>query len=362
MNNTQQEAKAKLAEYKKIIDKDIAEYSKTLRKECLQKYNQPTQDIVSAYVDILSRGGKRLRGALTMHAYFMAGGKDKALAIKAARAIEMIHAYLLIVDDIADRSETRRGGLAAHALLKHYHQKQKLHGDSAHFGISQAMNAALFGVHHTMGEIAQLPAKDKQKATMFEYLNSTLETTIVGQVSDIYNEAVREVSEEDVHQVLTWKTAYYSFLNPLQCGILLAGKDTKDFMWLKSYALHIGLAFQITDDILGVFADEAKSGKSTLDDLREGKVTLLVSNTLKKASEKEKQEFLHSFGKDDITRKEQQLIKGIMQNTGALQVTKETAEDEAAEAILALSEAPNTLQEYTRFLDGIAVYIIQRSA
>ncbi len=358
----QEAAKEKLAEYKGLIDQDIAGYSKKLEKDILEKYNQTTQDIAGAYISILARGGKRLRGALTMHAYYMAGGKDEQLAIRAARAIEMIHAYLLIVDDIADRSEIRRGGSAAHKLLKEYHLRKKLYGGDEHFGSSQAMHAALFGSHQAMEEIADLPIADKQKIKALKYLNNTLETTIAGQISDIYNEAVREVGEEDVRQVLTWKTAYYSFLNPLQFGILLAGKDMKDFSWLKKYALHIGLAFQITDDILGIFANEAESGKSTLDDLREGKVTLLVANTLKKASEEDKQRFLSSFGKNDITRKEQQEIKEIMQNSGALQETKETAEDEAAIAIFNLSEAPEKLHEYVRFLDGVALYITNRNS
>lgn len=362
MSDLQKAAKKKLAEYKNAIDKDITIYSKTLEKECLEKYNQTTHDIVGAYIDILSRGGKRLRGALTMHAYYMAGGKDEELAIKAARAIEMIHAYLLIIDDVADRSQTRRGGLAAHKLLKEYHQRQKLYGSDEHFGSSQAMHAALFGAHRAMEEITKLPIANEQKIEALQHLNSGLETTIAGQISDIYNEAIREVSEPEVRQVLTWKTAYYSFLNPLQFGILLAGQQMKEYKWLKSYALHIGLAFQITDDILGIFANEVESGKSTLDDLREGKVTLLVANTLKKANAKEKQQFLHSFGKYDITREEQQAIKKIMQNTGALKETKEMAENEAAKAIFALSEAPEDLQRYARFLDGIAIYITNRSS
>lgn len=358
----QEAAKEKLAEYKRLIDQDIAVYSKTLEEDILKKYNQTTQDIVGTYVSILARGGKRLRGALSMHAYYMAGGKDKQLAIRAARAIEMIHAYLLIVDDIADRSQTRRGGITAHKLLKEYHQKHELHGGDEHFGSSQAMHAALFGAHKAMEEIALLPMKNEQKVEMFKHLNNTLETTIAGQISDIYNEAVREVSEERVRQVLTWKTAYYSFVNPLQFGILLAEKDMKDFAWLKKYALHTGLAFQITDDILGIFADEAESGKSTLDDLREGKITLLVAKTLEKVSDKEKKHFLASFGKDDISRRQQQEIKQIMQSSTALKETKEIAENEAAKAIFALSEAPEDLHGYVRFLDGIALYITNRSS
>lgn len=360
--NMQEAAKKKLAEYKSKIDKDIVAYSKELEKECLEKYNKTTQDIAGAYISILARGGKRLRGALTMHAYYMAGGKDQQLAIRAARAIEMIHAYLLIVDDIADRSQTRRGGPAAHKLLQEYHHERELHGNAEHFGSSQAMHAALFGSHRAMEEITKLPIADEQKIEALEYLNSSLEVTIAGQISDIYNEAVREVSEKDVRQVLTWKTAYYSFLNPLQFGILLAGKDMKNFVWLKNYGLYIGLAFQITDDILGIFANEDESGKSTLDDLREGKVTLLVANTLKKANEKEKQQFLDSFGREDLTRKEQKVIKEIMKNSGALEETKETAENEAAKAIFALSEAPEDLHDYARFLDGIALYITNRNS
>ena len=356
----QQNAAQQLAEYKKIIDQDITTFSQQLSKNTSKEYNRTVEQMVDAYADILSRGGKRLRGALVIHAYFMAGGTDKKFAAHDARCIEMVHEYLLVVDDIADCSETRRSGLAANKILEQHHEKNNLYGDGKHFGTSQAMHVALFGLHSAIEEITKLTMPDATKIAVLSHLNKSLITTIAGQVSDVYNEALREVSEQSVRQVLTWKTAYYSFLNPLQFGVILAGKDFNDYPWLNKYAVHVGLSFQITDDILGVFADESESGKSTLDDLREGKITLLVAKTLQKATTSQKKTFLNILGKQTISRKEQKAVKDIMQKSGALQETKDTASEEAAKAIFALAEAPIELQHYVRFFDGLALYITQR--
>ncbi len=349
-----------LNRYKQIIDEDIATYSPGILDRWRQDYGSAAELHLKAYLDILSRGGKRLRGALVMYAYEFAGGQDLSLAKTAARSIEAIHAYLLIVDDVADKSSTRRGGPSAHSQLASYHQKQNWHGDSVHYGASQAVHSALAGAHLAIQGITDLQeVDDNYKLKALSVLNHGLTTTVAGQIRDVYNQAVQDISELEVRQVLTMKTAYYSFLNPLEFGLSLAGSQLSEYPWLKPYATHIGLSFQIIDDILGTFGDTSKSGKGTTDDLSEGKITVLISYALSHADKKQRQQLLDILGKANITKKEHQIAKNIIQETGALEYSRQLADSQAKLAIQALEKAPPGLN--VDFLAGLASYITKRN-
>ncbi len=353
-------ATQKLANYKKIIDADIESYGRDVLRQWQKDYGASAQVHLKSYIDILSRGGKRLRGALAMYAYEMAGGQNKELAKIAARCIEAIHAYLLIVDDVADKSARRRGGPSAHEQLANYHKAHKWHGDSRHYGESQAVHTALAGAHLAIQEITNLSVSDSYKLKALAALNAGLATTVAGQIRDVYDQAVREISESEVRKVLTMKTAYYSFLNPLEFGLTLAGKTLDEYSWLKLYATHVGLSFQVVDDILGTFGDSKESGKGNTDDLSEGKITVLIAHALNNANSKQHQELLSVLGKEHITRKEYELAKKIIQETGALDYSRQLADTQAKLAIKVLKDAPSDLN--TDFLASLATYVTERNS
>lgn len=354
-------AKQKLNEYKTLIDQDVALISRRIYKQTEEVYGQYSGDVVKAYLDILSRGGKRLRGALTMHAYFMAGGDDDRVAVRAATCIEMLHAYLLVVDDIADHSRLRRGAAAAHVLLEQYHREHRYKGDANHFAMSQATNAALIGVHTALREVGTLEVEESRKIASLQLINQAMITTIHGQINDMMNEVVSQVSEMDVRQVMTWKTAYYTFLNPLEFGFTLAGKSLADAEWLREYALHAGVSFQLTDDIIGIYGDSAETGKSNLDDLREGKMTLLIARALERGNE-DQQQTLHSIlGRQDLTETDRETAMTILENTGAYLYVTELAEREGQLAMEALDTAEGAWGSDIPFLQGIVEYIRDRS-
>ena len=314
-----------LIDKKSLIDAELKLYVASLSKETLSMFTPDSSVAMSAYEQVLARGGKRIRGALTMVAYEMCGGTDTDMILQAACAIEMTHAYILTLDDIMDKSATRRGGPSAHMIIADYHKKHQLSGDSYHFGEAIAINAATIGFHDAQLKVTNLNVANKSKLQALSLLNSALIVTGHGQINDIFNEVRDDVTEQSVDQVLEWKTAHYTFLNPLQFGMALAGADEKTIHALHDYCMHAGRAFQITDDILGTFASEQEAGKSPMDDVREGKRTVLSVHALQSAPNGDKNFLITMLGNEKLTQSEFNRCKEIFIETGALKVSQDQA-------------------------------------
>lgn len=352
-----------LKAYKQTIDKDISDYAKQVVNTALQNYGKPARLETDAYLSILTRGGKRIRGALTMLGYEMSGGSDMNMIVQAARAIEMIHAYILIIDDIQDRSLVRRGGPTAHMILSDYHRKQQLADDSDHFGVAIALNAANAGNHAAQMILANLSLDAELRLKVISILNRTMVITSHGQSADIMNEVSAGVSEKEVDKVLEWKTATYSVLNPLHVGMVLAGADCQATDAITDYAMHTGKAFQITDDILGIFGSEFESGKSPLDDIREGKRTLLSVYALEHTDSADKNFLIQMLGNHQLTQAEFVRCKDILLACGALDYARQRAEEHVQAAVKAIAKPDSRWsQDGLQFLRGLAEFLLTRQS
>lgn len=355
--------KEKLSGYKQLIDDDIKTYSKHIQSTTLQQYGSAARLVTDGYLDILSRGGKRIRGGLVMLGYEMSGGKNTDMIIQAARAIEMVHAYLLIMDDIQDRSLTRRGGPTVPVSLEAYHRSNNLAGDAGHFGIALSLNAMGIGNHAAQMILANLDAPETLRLNVISILNRSVIVTAHGQTNDIMNEVIAEVDEESVERVLEWKTAHYTFLNPLHVGMVLAGADCHATDAITEYALHAGKAFQITDDMLGTFGTEFESGKSPMDDIREGKRTVLSVYALDHTDNGNKNFLIQMLGNSNLKPAEFERCKDIMVASGALEHTKKRAKVHIVQALGALDkEAEHWTPEGVNFLRGLAQYLMTRTS
>lgn len=355
--------KSALLEHKQLIDADIEAYCGQVAEQTLQTYGPASLLVSEAYTDILKRGGKRIRGALTLVGYEMCGGKDRAMIIQAARAVEMMHAYILIIDDIQDRALLRRGGPSAHKLLETVHKKQKWNGDAAHTGISLGLNAALLGAHGAEIVLANLDVDEALRLKALNIMNHTMAVTAHGQTHDIINEiSPAEVTLDDIENVLQWKTAHYSILNPIHMGMVLAGAPCEDTNAITEYALHAGKAFQITDDLL-VVSDNAKSGKSAIDDIREGKQTLLTHYIFKHSNPSEIELLKSCLGKVDLSEVEFQKCVDLLIKSGAVEHSNKIAKQHVDEALRSLHKHANRwTPSSVNFLDNLAQYILARSA
>lgn len=351
-----------LAAYKSAIDNDIENFTRELQKSTLQDFGTNSRVALDAYLAIVGRGGKRIRGALTIVGYEMAGGTNKDMIMKAARAVELIHAYLLVIDDINDRSSIRRGGPTTHLLLAEYYHSKDLGIDDFHFGESIAMNTSLVGGHIAQSIIAELDVEPDLILRALSALNKSLAVTGFGQVNDVFNEVLgSEVDERAVMNVLEWKTAHYTFLSPLQLGMILAGASQDQVDSIKPFAINAGLAFQITDDNLGVFGTEFESGKSPLDDIREGKRTLLSIYALNHGSNSDKNFLMQMLGNNGLTQLEFERVKDIMVATGALEFAKEKAAAFVQNAQQSLSENKHYDKQQTSFLSCLTDFLLTRN-
>jgi geranylgeranyl diphosphate synthase type I len=348
-----------LKDYKQEIDSDIEKYSTHVAGQTSGTYGEYPAMVAEVFTDILNRDSKRIRGVLTLIGYEMCGGTDRKMILQAARAVEMMHAYILIIDDLQDRSDFRRGGPSAHRLLEIQHKIQGWKGGVSHNGMSLALNATLLGSHGAQIVLANLDIPAGLKLKALSIMNHTMIVTAHGQTLDIAYEIVPNISNINIDDVLQWKTAHYSFLNPLHMGMVLAGAGCEDTNAITEYALNAGKAFQVTDDLL--IATSHNIGKDPLVDIREGKQTLLTIFALKNAPEKD-QEFLRScMGNPDLSQADYKRCRQILIDCGAVQEAKKVAReyvDAACSALAQHSERWNNPS--VSFLDELANYLLRR--
>ncbi len=353
----------RLHAYKTAIDADIAEYAKNIRDVTTAQHGAYAALSTDIYLDVLGRGGKRIRGSLVLCGYEMSGGTDRTMIMHAARAIEMLHAYMLIVDDVQDRSLLRRGKPTAHELFAEHHRTHGLKGDAAHAGMSLALNAALVGDHAAQMILANLGADAQLRLNALSIVNRTMLITCHGQTADMMNELSLRPTSSDIDRVLEMKTALYSFINPLHVGMVLAGAGCEYTDAITPYALHLGKAFQITDDILGIFGNEERLGKSPMDDIREGKATVLSVYALDHTTGKER-EFLDAcLGNASLTPQDFARCRDIVQKSGARNHATAYATREITAALEALDAVHNKWPAAdVAFLRDLAMTIKNRQA
>ena len=225
-----------------------------------------------------SQGGKRFRPALLTGIYRHLGGADETLAGTVAAAVELLHTAFVVHDDVIDHDEMRRGRLNVSGTFAE--RVRSAGGDpdrAATLGAAAGILAgdlALTGAHRLVASSTAQPATREELLTLLDH---AIYVTAAGELSDVQN-SLGPVSATlaEVITMAAHKTAVYSFELPLQAGALLAGASRQTVDGLGRVGRLLGTAFQLQDDLDGVFGDEQLTGKSALTDLREGKVTPLV--------------------------------------------------------------------------------------
>ena len=227
-------------------------------------------------------GGKRFRAAFCWWGYRAVSPEveDEAALVRACAALELLHASALVHDDYMDASDTRRGRPATHRAFEAEHRGDDWRGDPGQYGAAAAilLGDLLLSWADELLRRCGLPL-DRVSAAMdvFDLCRSEV---IAGQFLDVSAQARGHADVETAMTVLRYKSAKYSIERPLHIGAALAGAGPDTLAELTAYGLPLGEAFQLRDDLLGVFGDEASTGKPAGDDLVEGKRTVLVALAL----------------------------------------------------------------------------------
>lgn len=357
-------AKEKLFAYQSLINPLIWDYFKEQKQLVKSKFTDSSVRSLEVFEDISTRGAKRARGAFSYYVYKMYGGQNDSEALKMGIVLELVHAYLLLLDDFMDKSELRRNGKTAHVLMKEYYSNQRFTGgDPSHFGDSIAVTIGAAGFHMAMQFLMTLGFSPEILIALSNNLNEKIDVTAFGQITDIVNSHNPKVTELDVLKMLEWKTGVYTYENPIHTGAIMAGHGDKDELSkLSEYAIPAGIAFQIQDDILGVFGNSDDTGKSVYDDLKEGKYTLLIHHALEVGSNAQKEALNQSLGNSNVHEAELNAVKSILIETGALDYSKKVANDLVLKAKNALkgNKSYNWSDEGYKYLLGIADYMIDR--
>lgn len=347
-------------EYKQAINHALVEYFETLPgKLHADTLPEVARQALNHIREFTLRPGKRVRGALAAMAYDqLTGGHPSENGQKIAVAMELIQTYLLIVDDVTDKSDMRRGEPTVHRL----YEKQ----GNGLVGEREAEQLAFYTgiIAGHIANLAVLETGEKPENIMLamRYVHQNVITTGFGQLDDIMQEISRNASTGDIIRKYTLKTSYYTFINPLHAGMALAGiADEVAYQAVVNFGVAAGIAFQTHDDYLGIFGGE-ETGKPNLDDITEGKLTVLMQYALQHASPEDAQTLRSYLGNHSIGEAELAATRKILDASGATMEAQQTAKHYADEAIRQLSAITIWNEDFKSLLAELVTYSIGRKS
>jgi len=304
-------------------------------------------------------GGKRFRAAFCWWGHLaVAPPTDEAALLRACASLELLHASALVHDDYMDASDVRRGHPSTHRFFAGEHASAGWSGDPEQYG---AAGAILLGDLLLAWSDELLRTCGLESARVLDALSCfdlTRTEVIAGQFLDVSAQA-RGNSDVDVAMtVLRYKSAKYSIERPLQLGAALASPDPDVRRRLGRFGLPLGEAFQLRDDLLGVFGDPELTGKPAGDDLREGKRTVLVARALESLPPAEAAELDAGLG-TPLGTEEVDRLRSLVDRSGARERV-EALIDELTDRALAALDAADITPEAHAALRGLADAVTRR--
>lgn len=298
----------------------------------------PLADELQAFV---ADGGKRLRPVLLLLGHEIAGGLADDV-IGPALAAELLHTCALLHDDVIDAADTRRGRPATHVTFAAHHRSLGFGGDADRFGVAVAI---------LLGDLAFVQADeafldttlsaDRVLAGMHAF-NELREEVMAGQALDVLAAASRSSDLDKALTVATLKSGRYSVTRPLQLGAVLAGAGEALLATLQEVGDPLGLAFQLRDDLLGVFGEHTETGKPVAGDLAEGKRTVLVAEAAARLPTSDWEVVEAALGRSDLSDDDAERVRDLLRDCGAVGAVQARIDDLVAQARDAIGRLPAT--------------------
>jgi geranylgeranyl diphosphate synthase, type I len=372
-----------VAESTRLVDLVSARIDRALDDQ-LERLTAISPDLASfdRFARDLLSGGKRFRALFCYWGWQSVTGRSGSFdplsegsrqtaneaIVTAAAALEVFHAAALVHDDIMDRSDTRRGRPAAHRRFESVHEESGWTGDREQFGTNSALllgDLLLSLSDSVFDEALALLDPVRARVVRQEFHQMRLDVT-AGQYLDIHEETAWPTVDEAeqlvrAQRVIVFKSAKYSIEAPLVIGALIAGASTSQLEGLRAFGLPLGVAYQLRDDLLGVFGDPEVTGKPAGDDLREGKRTVLIASARKALPVGAKQLLDELLGDPDLDDEQVRMLRATLTESGAVAAVERSIERHVARAKAALEAAPLTPSAREQ-LASLADTVSRRSA
>lgn len=352
-----------IKKFKILFDRELDVFLSAKIRET-KNISPVAADMMGTLRKYILQSGKRIRPVLFYHTYQTLGGKPavkkRKEALKAAMAIELAHTFLLIHDDVIDRDNLRRGKPSVQYIYRLSKEKEFANvPDAIHYGNSQAICVGDVSFSLVNEIIADLKLDLDIKNRLFKKIGNIIFNTAIGEFYDVYAAAEKNISKKDILTILEYKTARYTVEGPIHLGAMMAGAGERTMKNLSEYSIPLGIAFQIQDDILGVYGASMETGKPVGADIREGKKTLLVAKALESGNAEQKAKISAALGNEKITNGEIEEIKRIIKETGSLEYSQKLAKKLCDDSQKALFNSKFD-KKSKEFFAEVADFIIKR--
>ncbi|MGW1281626.1 polyprenyl synthetase family protein [Streptomyces tsukubensis] len=318
-----------------VLDTFLADKARAAARQ-----NLP-DEMAALLSDFLAAGGKRIRPLLCLTGWHTAGGRGHPLpVVRTAAGLEMFHAFCLIHDDVMDRSDTRRGHPTLHRTLAARHAPGRTATAAQRLGSSTAVLIGDLALTWADELLHTAGLSHQQLTDVLPLLDAMRTEVIYGQYLDVLATGTPGVDVGRALAICRYKTAKYTIERPLHIGAALAGADQTLLDSLSAFAIPLGEAFQLRDDLLGVFGDPAHTGKPALDDLREGKATVLIALALRHATRTQADQLRPLLGHRGLTQNQAATARDIITATGAVHHVETMISKRYGQALSHLKAAP----------------------
>lgn len=355
-----QQSLAVFETYKRAINESLQAYFNKLPASLDAAWlPQVCQHALELMAEYTLRPGKRVRGALAALAYdHLTSQQLSENGQKLAVVMELVQSYLLIVDDVTDRSDLRRGEPTMHRRYEQLYRGK--------VGEREAEQLAFY-TGMVLGHLATLVLLDANETPerirqALKHIHSNIATTGFGQLEDLMQEIGRDATRDDIIQKYALKTSHYTFINPLHAGMALAGvTDEAAFEQVAKFGEAAGIAFQAHDDYLGVFGGK-ETGKAATDDITEGKLTVLTQYALEHGSPEDVRLLRSHLGKPATRERDMAEVRAIFDRTGATMEVRQIAKRYARAAVESLEAVTIWDDSFKSLLAELVTYSVNRES
>lgn len=343
-------------DYHQPLIKTLCDFFNEL-EEGLPPLSQKGQWALNALKEYSLRPSKRIRGSIAAMIVDIARGvRNDPAGLRLGAAIELIQNHLLIIDDVMDGSTMRRGSVAAHVAYEQDFPYAR--------GRESEMVGILIGMiaKHTSSLLLLDSAdpRDNSRAALAVLERSTIITDL-GQIDDLDQQLGREVSTDAMLKKYAQKSSYYTFVAPIEAALALVyGAQPQHRKDAESYGLPAGIAFQLRDDYLGIYGEINKTGKPNLDDVHEGKYTLMIHLALQTADATTEKAVRSIVGNRTATVEDLYELRKLLDNTGAKDGALKEGEQYAMQAKKAAHTAVSWGNKEAGILESIITFAMER--